>query len=206
MGKKIVVPGELVSSERKRLGSHVFLREGKIYSETLGFVQETDVTASVVPLEGVYMPQVGDVVVGIVSGEKFSVFEVNINSFLPSYVSKKEMREHLQPYSFVSGKIMKVSELNEVDLGYIRVLFGGEVFGISPVKVPRVIGRNGSMLEVLKTGTGCSFFVGRNGKIWVKGGNVELLKKSIKMIESKAHEEELTKTMGDYLEKEKKGE
>ena len=111
MSKTIVVPGELVTQERKRLGQNVFLREGKIYSDSLGFVSETDTVASVVPLEGVYMPVVGDVVLGIVSAEKFSGYEVDINSFYPAGVSKKEMREQLLPFSILSAKVMKVNEL-----------------------------------------------------------------------------------------------
>lgn len=202
MNKKIVVPGELVTAERKRLGSNVFLREGKIFSESLGFVNETDTTAAVVPLAGLYEPLQGDVVVGIVAEEKFSVYGIDINSIGLSFVSKKDFRDPLHLHSFVSAKVMRVNEMNEVDIGYLRVLFGGEVFDVNPVKVPRVIGRNGSMLEVLKNGTGCNFFVGKNGKIWVKGGKVDLLKNAIEMIDSRAHEENLTNTVKDFLDKE----
>ncbi|MEK6942188.1 MAG: KH domain-containing protein [archaeon] len=202
MSKRIVVPGELVTDERKRLGSNVFLREGKIFSDSIGFVSDSDTTTSVVPLKGVYRPIMGDVIVGIVAGERFSSYDVDINSFYLANVSKKELREMLQPFSIVSAKVIKVNEMNEVLLGFVRVLFGGEIIDVSAVKVPRVIGRNGSMLEVVKKGTGCNFFVGKNGKIWVKGGKVDLLKLAIKMIEEKAHEDNLTNKVAEFLEKE----
>lgn len=202
MSRKIVIPGELVTTERKRLGQNVFLRDGKIFSDSVGFVEETDTTASVVALEGFYNPQPGDVVVGIVASEKFSVYLVDINSFYLSTVSKKELRDPLQPLSIVSAKVIKINELKEIELGNVRVLFGGEVFDVNPIKVPRVIGRNGSMLEILKKWTKANFFVGRNGKIWASNGNLLLLKLAVKMIADRAHEENLTNRIAEFLEKE----
>ncbi|MCR4368774.1 MAG: RNA-binding protein, partial [archaeon] len=161
MAKRIVIPGELVTEERKKLGGHVFVREGKIYSDSIGLVNDESDYASVVPLEGAYIPQVGDLVIGVVSEEKFSVYTVDINTFYPSVILKKELREIIKPGSVVSAKIVKVSELNEVDLQGPRLFFGGEVIEISPVKIPRVIGRDGSMLNILKDGTGSSIIVGR---------------------------------------------
>ncbi|MFH1391644.1 MAG: exosome complex protein Rrp4 [Candidatus Diapherotrites archaeon] len=199
MAKRIVIPGELVTEERKKLGSHVFVREGKIYSDAIGLVNDESDFASVVPLEGKYLPQVGDVVIGVISAEKFSVYMVDINSFYPSVISKRDLREILKPGSVVSAKIMKVNELNEVDLANPRIFFGGEIIQISPVKVPRIIGREGSMLNILKDGTKTSIIVGRNGRIWAKGGDIELLKKAVKKIEDEAHLSNLTNKMQDFL-------
>src|SRR3989344_6923350 len=116
MAKRIVIPGELVTEERKKLGSHVFVREGKIYADSMGLVNDEADFASVVPLEGKYMPQVNDLVIGVITAERFAGYSVDINSFYPSFVSKKELREVLKPGSIISAKITKVTELNEVDL------------------------------------------------------------------------------------------
>src|SRR3989344_2690206 len=174
MAKRIVIPGELVTEERKKLGSHVFVREGKIYSDSMGLVNDDADFASVVPLEGKYMPQMNDVIVGVITVERFAGYGVDINSFYQSFVSKKELREVLKPGSIISAKIMKVNEFNEVELGNTRMFFGGEIMPVTPVKVPRVIGKEGSMLNALKTGTGCNILVGRNGRIWAKGVNTDL--------------------------------
>src|SRR3989344_1671750 len=123
MTKRLVIPGELVTEERKKLGSHVFVREGKIYSDSIGLVNDESDFASVVPLEGKYLPLVGDVIIGVITVERFSGYSVDINSFYPSFISKKELREILKPGSIVSAKIMKVNELNEVDLGSPRTFF-----------------------------------------------------------------------------------
>src|SRR3989338_6448890 len=166
MTKRIVVPGELVTEERKKLGSHVFVREGKIYSECIGMVNDDSDYASVVPLEGKYMPQAGDIVIGIINGEKFSIYEVDINSFYNASIMKRELREVLKPGTIVSAKINKVNELNEVELVQPRMFFGWEILEVSAVKIPRVIGREGSMLNILKEGTGSNLIVGKNGRIW----------------------------------------
>src|SRR3989338_7152269 len=202
MTKRLVIPGELVTEERKKLGSHVFVREGKIYSDSIGLVNDEADYASVVALEGKYMPQVNDVIIGVIISERFAGYSVDINSFYPSFVSKKELREVLKPGSIISAKIMKVNELNEVDLSSIRLFFGGEIIQVSAVKIPRIIGKEGSMLNTIKDGTGSNIIVGRNGRIWVKGGNVDLLRKAVLKIDKEAHLENLTNRVVEFLQKE----
>jgi len=201
MTKRLVIPGELVTEERKKLGSHVFVTEGKIYSDSIGLVNDESDYASVVPLEGTYAPQEGDLIIGVISAEKFSVYTVDVNSFYQSIISKKELREIVKPGSVVSAKIYKVNELNEMELGNPRLFFGGEIIEIGPVKIPRVIGRDGSMLNSLKEGTKSSIIVGRNGRIWAKGGDLDLLRKAIKKIENEAHTENLTNKINEFLKK-----
>ncbi len=199
--KRIVVPGELITDKRKKTGSHVFVREGKIYSEVIGLANDEGEYASVVPLEGSYIPMRNDLIVGVVSGEKFSGYDVGINTLYPTYLSKKEIRDRLKVGSILSAKIRDIDERREVDIENIRVLYDGEIITVSPVKVPRIIGREGSMLNVLKDGTGSSIIVGRNGWIWAKGGNIPLLIESINKIESEAHTANLTNKMEEFLSK-----
>jgi len=205
MAKRLVIPGELVTEERKKLGSHVFVREGKIYSDSIGLVNDEADFASVVPLEGKYMPQMNDVIIGVIISERFAGYGVDINSFYPSFVSKKELREVLKPGSIISAKIMKVNEFNEVELGSIRLFFGGEIIQVTSVKVPRVIGKEGSMLNILKGGTGSNIIVGRNGRVWAKGGNTDLLRKAIEKIERDAHMDHLTDKMAQYMQEQTGG-
>jgi len=199
VSKRLVVPGELVTEERKKLGSHVFISEGKIYSDSIGLVNDESDYASVVPLEGRYIPRQGDVIIGVIGEERFAGYSVDINGFSQSFVSKKDLREMLKPGSVISAKIVGVSELNDVDIGSVRTFFGGEIITISPVKIPRVIGRDCSMLKVLKDGTKSNIMVGKNGWIWAKGGDLDLLKKAIKKIEDEAHLDNLTNRISDFV-------
>ncbi len=201
--KKIVVPGELVTEQRKITGEHVYSFNGKIYSDTIGITDNESTTASVVPLKGFYSPKQGDIIIGFVVSELFSGFLVEINSFYLSFMSKEGIREPLKRGSIVSARVIRVNELNEADIAEPRIFYGGEVFSISPVKVPRIIGKNGSMLEVLRRGTNSNFIVGRNGRIWAKGGNTNLLCEAIKKIENESHLPNLTNKMGEFLSKKK---
>jgi len=202
--KRIVTPGELITDKRKKIGSHVFMREGKIYSDTIGLTNDEGDYASVVPLEGKYIPMRNDLIIGVVCGEKFAGYDVDINTLYPSFLSKKVIRERLKVGSIVSAKVMEIDEVKEVDIGNIRVFYGGEIITVSPVKVPRLIGREGSMLNVLKNGTGSSVIVGRNGWIWAKGGDTSLLIEAVRKIEKEAHLENLTNKMEEFLSKKAK--
>lgn len=198
--KKIVVPGELLTIERKKLGEHVFIRNGSIYSDCLGIASEgADAFVRVVPLHGKYMPVIGDLIVGVISKEEFSGYIVNINSLYDSFVSKKEFIKKLERGMIISAKISEVNEVNEADLDEIRVFFGGELVTVSAVKIPRIIGKNGSMLDVVKNGTGSALMVGRNGRIWIKGGDAELAKEAIYKIEREAHLSNLTNRIEAFL-------
>ncbi len=199
MSKEIVVPGELLTDESKQIGVHTFARDGKIFSDCLGIKNESDDRVSVVPLRGRYLPIENDVVIGVVKNEKFAGYDIEINSFYTSFVSNKDMREPLKVGSVISAKIVKVNEMNEADLGMVRPLSDGEVVSVTPVKVPRIIGKNASMLNAVKNGTGSNIMVGRNGLVWIHGGNAAVAAETILRIEEYSHAENLTHDIQCFL-------
>ncbi len=199
MSKEIVVPGELLTEENKQIGVHTFGRDGKIFADCLGIKNESDDRISVVPLRGKYLPVENDVVIGVVKNEKFAGYDIEINSFYSSFVSNKDMREPLKVGSVISAKIVKVNEMNEADLGMVRPLNEGEVVSVTPVKVPRIIGKNASMLNAVKNGTGSSIMVGRNGLVWINGGNAQVAAETILRIEEYSHAENLTHDIQCFL-------
>ena len=197
--KKIVIPGDLIAEGRKKLGQHVFIEDGKIFSDALGISYPNSETAYVVPLSGIYLPQRDDLIVGIVERETVKGYMVNINSIYSCYLSADKCRDRLEKGSIVSAKIDSVNEVNEADLFDVRVFYGGTIIRVVPAKVPRMIGKNGSMLAVLKEGTGCSILVGRNGWVWTKDGDPKKLAEAIDLIESEAHLNNLTVKVEAFL-------
>ena len=84
---------------------------------------------------------------------------------------------------------------------------GGTMISIGPYSIPRVIGRGGSMIKMLKTLTKCNIFVTQNGRIWIRGENLELerlLIETIEKIATEAHTIGLTDRIQEFLENEKK--
>ena len=49
----------------------------------------------------------------------------------------------------------------------------GMIMEINSNRVPRVIGKEGSMISLIKNETGCRITVGQNGLIWIKGDKIE---------------------------------
>ena len=82
-----------------------------------------------------------------------------------------------------------------------RKLIGGRIMKITPSKVPRVIGKAGSMIELIKDKTKCQIIVGQNGVIWLKGENEGLAAKTIYKIERESHTTGLTDKITAYLDK-----
>jgi exosome complex component RRP4 len=77
---------------------------------------------------------------------------------------------------------------------------------VSPAKIPRVIGRKGSMIGMLKRETSCNITVGQNGLVYVSGRNREderIAVLAIKKIEEEAHTSGLTDRVTDMVKKER---
>jgi exosome complex component RRP4 len=78
---------------------------------------------------------------------------------------------------------------------------------INSNKVPRVIGREGSMINLIKKETGCSIIVGQNGLIWLRGKTIEaelFAKEAITFVVEKSFVEGLTEKAQEFLTKRSK--
>ena len=80
-----------------------------------------------------------------------------------------------------------------------RKLSGGKVINVEAVKVPRIIGKQGSMISMIKRKTGSNIVVGQNGIIWLQGGDEALSTTVIKMVERESHKEGLTDSIEKFL-------
>jgi len=154
-----------------------------------------------IPLKGPYFPKRGDYVIGVVKDEGFYGWMVDLHAPFDGKISARETREKFSLGDVVSAKVMEVDEVGEALLGGARKFFEGEVLEIGAMKVPRVIGKNGSMISLIKQHTGTDVFVGQNGRIYLKGGNTALAVMAILKISQEAHVAGLTDRIGAFLEK-----
>jgi exosome complex component RRP4 len=196
--KKIVLPGEKVFDSPKRTEG-TFVEGGKTFASTVSVLSGEHL----IPLKGHYVPKVSDYVIGVVEQERFNGYEVQINSPYYGELSSRESREEFKVGDVISAKIVAVNEVNEAILVEPRRFWGGEILEIEHVKVPRVIGKNASMLQLLKQYTKTEVFVGRNGRIYLRGGDTALASLAILKICREAHTSGLTDRMKEFLEKEK---
>ncbi|MFN3621786.1 MAG: KH domain-containing protein, partial [Nitrososphaerales archaeon] len=77
----------------------------------------------------------------------------------------------------------------------------GEVVKISPTKVPRLIGKKGSMIRTIESGTGCKLTIGQNGIVVLSGQPEGIIKavKAVRLIEEEAHLADLTQKVQALL-------
>jgi len=213
--REIVVPGELLATDVRMAGPGTFTEDGKVYAAQLGIKNVRPDQISVVPLSGQYIPIRGDLIVGKIVDIGPSNWLVDINSPYPAPLHVNEVPwrvefgetgKFMTVGDIVLLKIVDVSETKRITVSMqdhgLRKLTGGMVIDVSPSKVPRVIGRNGSMIQMLKNHTGCRIYVGQNGRIWIDGDldNIVRAVQAIKMIEDEAHSLGLTEKVKRYLE------
>lgn len=212
--REIVVPGELLATGGKKPGPGTYVDGGRIYASQLGIKSVKQDSVSVVPLAGQYIPVKGDLVVGKIIDIGPSNWLVDINAPYPAplHVTEVPWRvEFGETGKFMSIgdvvliKVVGVDEMKRISVSMLdhglRKLSGGMVIDISPSKVPRVIGKNGSMIQMLKNETGCRIYVGQNGRIWIDGelDNIVRAVQAIKMIEEEAHSLGLTEKVKEFL-------
>ncbi len=195
--KRVVLPGDKVNAR----GYYTYNIGNQNYSSVYGILTVKEGREKIIPLTGKYIPSEGDLVIGIVDEAKFGGAVVDINSPYTAFLPTR--REYKQG-DVVFAKIFEVDEVKSTKLGDERQLYQGEVIEISPVRIPRVIGKKNSMIDLLKQKTGCSIFVGRNGRIWIRGDKANIAKKAIYKIEKEAHSTGLTDKITKFLDEELK--
>lgn len=213
MNKNLVIPGDLLSSDVKQAGDGTYVKDGQVFAALFGFMNKKD-RIQVIPLAGKYMPQGGDVVIGKIVDVRFSNWLVDIRSpyvallhisEYPERIDADQMGQYLGIGDLVVGGVKDVDVTMKVELTMYGESFkkidSGRVIEISHAKIPRVIGRKGSMISLLKSELNCDIFIGQNGRIWVKGReeDINYTVKTLLKIESESHTPGLTDRIKEFI-------
>ena len=217
--KQICVPGETIAKGMDFLPAQGTSREGEnIISNKLGMVNVNGRLISVIPVSGKYIPKRGDTIIGQVFDVTMSGWRVNINCAYAAMLMLREATNEFVPrnqdltriFNFgdlMVAKIENVTSQNLIDLTLkaqgLRKIHGGLTLKVTPSKVPRIIGKKGSMVSMIKKATKARIIVGQNGLVWISAEDpsMELLAlNTIKKIEENAHISGLTDKIKEYLE------
>ncbi len=196
--KTIVCPGELISDKAEK-GQGILVRDNKTYSKYLGVLYKTDYGLQVIPLQGKYAPKIDDDIIGVIVDEDVNGYIVDVRSSKNSYVLKRFVNARLHLGNVLLLKVLTVNELKEIQVEVKGKLDDGILLEIAAKKVPRVIGKNKSMLDVLEKHSKSEIFVGSNGFILVKNGVPNIVKKAINIIDKYSHVDNLTDKIDAYL-------
>ncbi len=218
--RQLVVPGQFIAEGDYPVSEGVFREGDRVYSSVLGLADIRERKISVIPLQGRYIPKRGDRVIGVVIDAFYSGWTLDLNSpytgklFVSGLLDRKvdldkeDISEYLEVGDTVSAEVVDVDELMNVlleasDRGMGKIT-GGKLVEISPPKIPRVIGRKGSMISMLQKVSGCRINVGQNGRVMVWARDMERVSpvvEALLMIEREAHTSGLTDRVREFLEK-----
>jgi len=215
--RDVVVPGELLAEGLEFLPSGKAFREGeKIFASSIGLASVKGRVIKVIPLAGRYMPKKMDIVIGKITAVLAGGWSVDVNS---AYLADLPLAEGTSEFiprgadltrffdagEYVYCEVTNVTETKFIKLSAsrrpYRKLKGGILVQVSPVKVPRIIGKQGSMVNLIKDATATEIVVGQNGWIWVYGAPEKeaLVERIIGMIEAESHKRGLTDKVKQML-------
>jgi len=218
--KEIVVPGETVAIGMSFLpGKGAYRDNDKILAQRLGMVSVEGKVIKLIPLSGKYIPKMKDRIVGKVFDVLMTGWRLEINSPYSAVMTLKDATSEFIPRGadltqyyglgdYVVCQISNVTSQKLIDVSMkgpgLQKLRGGRIIEVNSQKVPRIIGKDGSMVSMIKQATGCNVIVGQNGLIWIDGEPEKevIAVKAIKKIEEEAHLGGLTDRMAAWLEKE----
>jgi exosome complex component RRP4 len=211
--KEITAPGEVLAEGMDYLpGQGTYRDNDKIRASRVGLVMVDGRAVKLIPLSGRYMPKRGDTIIARVKEILISGWMLDIDAAYHAMLSMKDGSSELtQYYTFgdhIVCKIINVTTQKLVDVTMkgpgLRKLFGGRIIHINTHKVPRVIGKKGSMVSMVKQATGSKIIVGQNGVTWIQNDDpkMELLTvETIRKIAAEAHISGLTDRIKEFLEK-----
>jgi exosome complex component RRP4 len=182
--RKIVIPGEVIVEGNDYLPSEGTYREGKeVVAKRIGIVDINDKYVRVIPVSGTYFPRRGNTIIGTITDITMRGWVVDIggvnNAFLPvsevpRFINKNELKDYLDFGDTIVAKLWE-SNARGIDLSIkqrgLGKIEGGMLIQINPNKVPRIIGKEGSMVKLIRDATNSNITVGQNGKIWISGNS-----------------------------------
>ena len=218
--RKYVIPGDVVTTGPFRPEQNVILDGTKIIATAVGISEIYDDSVKVIPLTGKYIPKIDDLVIAKVNSHTSLSWELDINScyvgFLPAQDvfgrdfsgHADELTSKLKTGDLVAARIANFDRtrdplvtISDRDLGKID---SGILIAISPSKVPRLIGKRGSMIQMIEQATDAAVTIGQNGWVVVSCDTPEGLlkaKTAIEMVNEKAHVANLTDQVKEMLDK-----
>jgi len=219
--RQIVVPGQLLAEGRdvEVKSQHTVYRVGdKLYSAVIGLAEVQNNRINVIALEGFYFPKVDDIVVGIIIDLGLTSWTVDIRAPYTAVLHANDalnkpfnpLKDNLRRYFDVGDLLVaKISVFDRTRNPILTVrgkglgkITKGKIVEIVPSRVPRLIGKKGSMINMIKEETRCQIVVGLNGRVWVVGPSPlheEVAILAIKKVERETHTTGLTDRVRAFI-------
>ncbi len=168
------------------------------------------------PLTSVYEPHEGDDVIGKVIEVSSKYWVVDINA--PYYTRLdardlnfraeiNELDHYIKMGDLVYARVFRVYTGNhaaDISLRGTKYakLPSNLIVKVDPMKLPRLIGKEGAMINLIKTGSGCDVIVGQNGIAWIDGDDDKkpLAINAIELVQKEYYNPNLTDMVRELFE------
>jgi exosome complex component RRP4 len=216
--RRYVIPGDKIAEGNFRPLMNVIRSGNALVATRIGIAETGRDGVKVIPLSGVYIPRVNDLVIGKIIDHSSLSWEVDINSCFSAHLpaqdvfgrdfspARDDMTKHFAIGDMITARIIAFDRtrdpmltVQDRDLGKIP---RGELLRISATRVPRLIGKRGSMIQTIEQATQTRVLIGQNGIVVVTGRSpegVNLAVSAIRMVEEEAHTANLTQRIKGLL-------
>ena len=215
--RDLVVPGDVLYEGRIRTGDNTYRSQGKVSASRIGLVDYSRGMVSVIALEAGFNPLVGDLVIGEVIDIELGHWLVDIDASsdavlnVPDAIDAPFRTDIVMPDILDIGDtiIAKIVDMDRRrtpilsilgrDLGKVEE---GFIIRLTPSKIPRLIGKKGSMVNMILRETESNIVIGQNGRILIHGKTREQEENAVNVIEKverEAHISGLTNRVQEYL-------
>ena len=213
--RKLVLPGDLMETKSKP-GRGIFRKDGRIHASVVGHSSDKSGYINVNGIKGRYNPKTGDKIVAVCAETGPSIWRMDIGASFNSTLHHSESgwkvpfgdtARFLSIGDAVWAEIFMVDAAGSHQISLkkddCRKLYSGTIVKINPTNVPRVIGKQGSMITTIREKTQTRIQIGQNGYIWIdgKGDDISLAQKAVEMINEESTSKGLTKKIEKLLEK-----
>src|ERR671921_1737374 len=183
--RRYVIPGDKIIEGNYKPLMNVMKSGDYLISTRIGIAEAGKEGVKVIPLSGVYIPRVNDLVIGKVVDRSSLSWDIDINSCFFAHLpaqdvfgrdfspARDDMNRELATGDLITARIIAFDRtrdpmltIQDRDLGKIH---RGESLKISATRVPRLIGKRGSMIQTIEQATQTRVLIGQNGIIVVTG-------------------------------------
>ena len=189
----IVLPGDVIAEGNYRASEGVTRTDNKYISLYLGILRiGKSGSLSVIPFKHIYVPEVGDIVVGKVRDVGVTSWLIDINSPYPAVlqlsealskpidVTKVDLRQYLDIGDVIVAKVIEFDYLRDPMLTIKESRLGrvteGLLLEFQPFLVYKVLESRLKLIEEVKSKLKCDIIVGKNGRVVVMGAKDRLLR------------------------------
>ena len=215
--RKYVIPGEVVARGNVRADLNVMRVDDQLIATRVGMAEIGHDVVRVIALSGPYIPRIDDLVVGKIIDYSAFAWEADINScffgILPAASvfgrdyspAKDSLTEKLKVGDMIASRVIAFDRTRDPLLSISGPGLGriprGQVVKISPAKVPRLIGKKGSMIKTIEAGTKSRMLIGQNGVVVIVGSPDDTIRaiRAVNLVEEEAHSPDLTERVQTLL-------